>query len=51
METIILELRAAEGGDDAKLLVKDMSSMYLKAANINNFTAKITSQSEGFASI
>jgi len=32
METIILELRAAEGGDDAKNLVELMAGVYGKAA-------------------
>lgn len=29
---MIIELRAAEGGEDAKLLVLDYASMYLKRA-------------------
>lgn len=37
---IILELRAAEGGEDAKLLVEDMASIYLKAASAKNFATK-----------
>lgn len=36
-ETITLEIRAAEGGEDSKLLVKDMAAMYIKAARTNNF--------------
>lgn len=32
-DNIILEIRAAEGGDDAKLLVRDMVSIYEKAAS------------------
>lgn len=32
METIIIEIRAAEGGDDAKLLVKDQFKAYVGAA-------------------
>lgn len=31
-ETILIELEAGEGGDDAKLLVRDQLSVYLKAA-------------------
>jgi protein subunit release factor A len=27
----ILEIRSAEGGDDSKLLIKDMSNIYAKA--------------------
>lgn len=38
METIILELRSAEGGTDSKLLVRDMAAMYIKAAKNNNHT-------------
>lgn len=37
METIVLEIRSAEGGEDSKLLVKDMAAMYIKAARNNNF--------------
>jgi protein subunit release factor A len=32
METIIVEIRAAEGGDDAKLLVADQFNAYVNAA-------------------
>lgn len=34
-EGIILEIRAAEGGDDARLLMEDMASIYCRAANRN----------------
>ena len=37
METIYLEIKDAEGGKDAKLLVEDMRDIYIKAAKINNF--------------
>ena len=37
MKTII-EIRAAEGGKDAKLLVKDMANIYKKAANRKGFS-------------
>ncbi len=37
MEKITLEIRDAEGGSDAKLLVSDMTDIYLKAAKANNF--------------
>ncbi len=33
----VLELRAAEGGQDSKLLVEDMAGIYIKACQINNF--------------
>lgn len=36
-ESLVLEIRAAEGGEDAKLLVEEMTSIYRKAAFINNF--------------
>jgi len=32
METVYLESRAAEGGDDAKDLVRQQVAIYLKAA-------------------
>lgn len=32
MESIIVEIRAAEGGQDAKLLVLDQLAVYVKAA-------------------
>jgi len=37
MENIYLEIRDLNGGDDAKLLVEDMRSIYIKAAKRNNF--------------
>ncbi len=40
MEKIILEIRQAEGGDDAKLLTEDMANIYIKASNIQNFKVK-----------
>lgn len=39
-QTVILEIRAAEGGEDAKLLVEEMASIYKKAATVNGFTIK-----------
>jgi protein subunit release factor A len=32
MSSIIVEIRAAEGGDDAKMLVQDQLGIYRKAA-------------------
>jgi len=32
METVIIEIRAAEGGDDAKLLVKEQLRAYANVA-------------------
>lgn len=40
MEKIILEIRQAEGGDDAKLLTEDMANIYIKASNNQNFKIK-----------
>jgi protein subunit release factor A len=40
MEKIILEIRQAEGGDDAKLLTEDMANIYIKACNNQNFKVK-----------
>lgn len=34
MDKIIVEIRAAEGGEDAKLLVQDQYSIYCKACNL-----------------
>jgi protein subunit release factor A len=33
MESVIIEFRAAEGGDDAKLLVTEMLTTFLKAGD------------------
>lgn len=41
METIILEIRASEGGNDSKLLVKDLTNIYLKSCKINKFTYNV----------
>jgi protein subunit release factor A len=40
-EQVKLEIRAAEGGEDAKLLVNDMANIYKKVATINNFTYSV----------
>ncbi len=32
MESIVIEIRAAEGGEDAKLLVVDHAETYLRVA-------------------
>ena len=50
-ETIILEIRAAEGGQDSKLLVKDLLDIYIKSAKNNNFSHKVDQLRDGFASI
>lgn len=33
MEQVVIEIRAAEGGADAKLLVRDQLGYYVKAAD------------------
>jgi protein subunit release factor A len=50
-ESIILEIRAGEGGSDAKLLVKDTLNIYLKSARNQSFESKLQEEREGFASI
>ena len=40
-EKIKLEIRAAEGGEDAKLLVEEMAGIYQKAASINGFVSSV----------
>ncbi len=37
MGQITLEIRDAEGGEDAKLLVADMRDIYIKAAKLKNY--------------
>jgi len=32
VNSVIIEIRAAEGGEDAKLLAKDMLKIYIKVA-------------------
>ena len=51
MKTITLELRAAEGGSDSKLLVSDMEKVYLKSCAIYGYKAETTERREGFVSI
>lgn len=33
MENVVVEIRAAEGGEDSKLLVRDQLAVYVKAAD------------------
>lgn len=51
MEEIIIEIRDAEGGEDAKLLVKDMADIYLRWATNNKSDSKILESRDGFVSI
>ena len=50
-ESIILEIRAGEGGSDAKLLVSDMLNIYIKSIRNQNFQYKVEEERDGFASI
>lgn len=50
-ESIILEIRAGEGGSDAKLLVSDTLHIYSKSAKNHGFGYKVTEEREGFAAI
>ena len=36
-----IEIRAAEGGDDSKLLVGEMVEIYSKAAQVNDFAVEV----------
>jgi len=40
MKGITLEIRAAEGGQDSKLIAEDMAAMYVKAANKKGFSVE-----------
>lgn len=51
MKGITLEIRAAEGGQDSKLISEDMAAMYVKAAEKNNFSVEINHWREGFVSL
>jgi protein subunit release factor A len=44
-----MEIKAAEGGDDAKLLTKDLANMYIVFANRNGI--KVTNYIEVKASL
>ena len=51
MKTIIIEIRASEGGNDSKLLVTDLMNIYLRSARNKNFSSKIVEERDGFASL
>ena len=46
MNTIILEIRPGEGGDDAKLLVEEQTKMYLKLAEKMHWKADVLEYQE-----
>ena len=37
MQSVIVEIRAAEGGDDAKLLIEDQLKIYGKMCTSNGY--------------
>lgn len=49
MGKIHLEIRDAEGGTDAKLLVTEMQDIYTKTARLNNLECSIVEERSGFA--
>ncbi len=51
MKTIILEIRAAEGGNDSKLLVQDQMDIYIRCIKRNNFQYKVLEDNPGSISL
>jgi len=51
MKKIKLEIRASEGGTDAKLLVGEMKNIYIKAARNNSLDWILLEEREGFVSL
>jgi protein subunit release factor A len=43
MKTTV-EIRAAEGGEDSKLLVRELYKIYVKACNRNDFRYELLSE-------
>ena len=41
---VILEIRAGEGGADAKLLVGEQAAMYVKYAEVNKLQCEVVSE-------
>lgn len=50
-KSIILEIRSGEGGNDAKLLVKEQFNIYIKSAKSKGYTFKLDEERDGFISI
>lgn len=48
---ILLEIRASEGGQDSKLLVEELTNIYLKSVRLNNFSFEISDQRPGICTI
>ena len=51
MKKVILEIRASEGGEDAKLLVGDMTNIYTKAAINQGFTVESIEEKDGLTAL
>lgn len=51
MKEIIIEIRIGEGGNDAKLLIKDMLNIYIKSAKNQGFLYKVNEERDGYISI
>lgn len=51
MKKILLEIRDAEGGSDAKLLVNDMKNIYIKTAKLNNINYEVVEERNGYVSL
>jgi peptide chain release factor 1 len=51
MNSIIVEIRGAEGGDHSKLLVKDMATVYRKICEKNSLELSVIEDRSGFMSL
>ena len=51
MESVIVEIRAAEGGEDAKLLVHEQLAVYAKFSTRKGYQVEIVSQRPGIATL
>ena len=51
METILIEVRAGEGGADAKLLVEDQIKLYLKFCQRKGYEVVLVEQLPGFVAL
>lgn len=51
METIQLEIRDAEGGQDSKMLVQEMSNIYSKFCNKMAFECRCIEMRDGFVKL
>lgn len=49
--SILVELRAGEGGEDAKAFVHELASIYVKYASLNNLSVSLVDVSSGSATL